>query len=249
MIKYIFALLFFIQQLSASGSHHTHNYTKEQKLRFIELIGQYYADRIPFSGLTFDKEQEKAFYKGINKGISGNFEVDAFKESQHDIQETLHELVKNAESEKSKKMLKDLAKKNIPLDIPMDNSNKGQTTLKTLLKGKKALYIDFWASWCQPCMYSMPKLVEKHKVLSKKGVAFVGLNNESKEVAEKIKKQFNINFAWLIQPDKDPYSTILRIEKLPTIIILNQKGKVLFHGHPSETDKQNEALRKAGINI
>src|ERR1700754_1856508 len=47
-----------------------------------------------------------------------------------------------------------------------------------LLKGHP-LVINFWASWCGPCVEEMPSLSQLHREYAKKGVEFVGLGVDS----------------------------------------------------------------------
>jgi thiol-disulfide isomerase/thioredoxin len=41
--------------------------------------------------------------------------------------------------------------------------------------------INFWASWCGPCVEEMPSLSQLHKEYAKKGIEFVGLGVDSEK--------------------------------------------------------------------
>lgn len=53
------------------------------------------------------------------------------------------------------------------------------------LKGK-VIYVDFWASWCQPCKQSFPWLNQMQAKYQDKGFEIVGINlDKDKELADK----------------------------------------------------------------
>ncbi len=135
----------------------------------------------------------------------------------------------------------------IPLDIPLEFTNKEEkTTLADLLKDKKAIYIDFWATWCGPCIKSIPELITRASTWSKQGVVVIGINVDSKPKAEKIRKDKNIDFPWLIEPKDEPYSTLFKIDSIPRAIIISSDGKLLFNGHPS-SDELLKVVKSLGI--
>jgi thiol-disulfide isomerase/thioredoxin len=71
--------------------------------------------------------------------------------------------------------LRDLTKKPIELQFTaMDGSN---VDLKQL-RGKVVL-IDFWATWCAPCMEKVPDLVKLYNSLHGKGLEIIGISLDS----------------------------------------------------------------------
>ena len=40
----------------------------------------------------------------------------------------------------------------------------------------KAVYIDFWASWCMPCLKEIPKMKEVYKKYNEKGLTIIGIS-------------------------------------------------------------------------
>src|ERR1700754_826434 len=54
----------------------------------------------------------------------------------------------------------------------------GKPQSLSLLKGHPVV-INFWASWCGPCVEEMPSLSQLHREYAKKGVEFVGLGVDS----------------------------------------------------------------------
>ena len=69
-------------------------------------------------------------------------------------------------------------------------------------KGKWVL-IDFWASWCGPCQWEMPNVVEAYKKYHDKGLEIVGLSFDS---------------------DKDAWENAIKYWDMPWIHLSDLKG-------------------------
>jgi len=125
----------------------------------------------------------------------------------------------------------------VPMDKPLELAAGGTTTLADIAKGKKAVYIDVWASWCGPCMAAMPDLKARSAEFTDKGIAFVGLNTESSTEAEAVAKQFDIGqtqLNWLVDDTAAPLADTLLVEAYPTVYLISPEGKVLWTGHPND---------------
>ena len=125
----------------------------------------------------------------------------------------------------------------IDLKTPLTTSMGEATTLHDQLGGKKALLLDFWASWCGPCMNLMPALKKKAATLSTHGIVVAALNKDDENAeatAERIRGEQNATLPWLVEPPERPYTKALEIDTIPRMILLSPEGKVLFNGHPED---------------
>jgi len=129
----------------------------------------------------------------------------------------------------------------VDLKIPLVTSTGEATTLRDQLGGKKALLLDFWASWCGPCMMLMPKLQQKAAALAPHGIVVAALNKDdataeasSEAIAERVRQEQNATLPWLVEPAERPYTKTLEIESIPRMILVSPEGKVLFNGHPED---------------
>ena len=122
----------------------------------------------------------------------------------------------------------------LPMDLPISTSQGDSITLEHLAKDKKGILLDFWATWCAPCIALMPELMKKAEILEPQGLVVAGLNTESIEKAENFRLNEAIELSWLVEPSGGPIGRLLMIDSLPRMILLNPEGKVLFNGHPME---------------
>ena len=129
-----------------------------------------------------------------------------------------------------------------------------ETDLATLMKDKKALLLHFWAAWNQESEASMPDFKVTALELGKNGIAVVSLLADSGPEAIHDAKEIVSGLgtpppgAWLVDRGKDPLHRLLRVQNLPTMVLVSPEGRVLFNGHPSE-DRLWEALVKLSPEI
>lgn len=115
------------------------------------------------------------------------------------------------------------------------------------LRGKVIL-LDFWASWCGPCMEKMPKLKETYGALHGRGLEIVGLNHDNTLVAAKrtIARQ---NLPWLsvIAPvgkedQRELWMTANGTESLPRLLLIDRDGVLRADVSPLDLRAEIEKL-------
>jgi peroxiredoxin len=52
----------------------------------------------------------------------------------------------------------------------------GRPVVLSELRGRKAVVVDFWATWCAPCLQSMPALQQVHEEFKERQVEIVAVN-------------------------------------------------------------------------
>ena len=138
----------------------------------------------------------------------------------------------NVPQEVSERVLLDIGAKP---EFTLTNAVNGETMTQEDLHGK-IVVMDFWATWCGPCMAAMPHMFEVQEKYSNKGVQIVGISLD--KTAETLKATIEEKgMPWPNHYDED--RTITKqfgVKGIPTIYILSPEGAVLWRGHPSQMD-------------
>ena len=88
--------------------------------------------------------------------------------------------------------------------------------------------LNFWASWCLPCIEELPSLVALRKMFSEEEVFILGLNSDQQNQIYKIKKvvkELNLNFPQVPDSTGEILANF-EVEALPLTIFF-YRGKVL----------------------
>lgn len=102
----------------------------------------------------------------------------------------------------------------------------------------KFMLIDFWATWCGPCVRAIPHMNELHHEF-KNELAIIGISREARATVERMKS-----------PVMEYYSAIdtqfrmarfFEIRSIPHVVLMGPDGTVLWKGHPNGLSK--EAIR------
>ena len=106
----------------------------------------------------------------------------------------------------------------------------------------KVVYLDFWATWCPPCVYSLKNSKEWKKAFSSDQVAFVyvSLDKNQNSWRSFISRQ-GIKGIHLIVKDQDVYASKIaedyKVKRLPAIFIIDQQGKVFYNSSDKDTQR------------
>lgn len=108
----------------------------------------------------------------------------------------------------------------------LDNNWKEYTDLQ----GSNLTVIDFWATWCHPCMKSIPLLDEIYREFQDQGVRFIGVSVDGTRNQSKIApivKSLGITYPIIRDIDSELMSD-LGVSAVPTLLIYGPDGDQLF---------------------
>lgn len=113
-------------------------------------------------------------------------------------------------------------------DFKLPDLAKKQVRLADLLK-KGPVLLDFWATWCKPCIKAFPELEKLHQKYKKSGLQVIGINEDGPRNLPKIKpfvRSLKVTFPILIDGNSDVMRK-LRVQVLPTSILISPDGGIV----------------------
>lgn len=107
--------------------------------------------------------------------------------------------------------------------------------------------LDFWATWCGPCLKEMPVLRKAAELYGKRGLEILGMNSDQKiEKARKLLEKSQISW-----PQSNPESTKqivdgeLSVKWYPAIILVDPQRRIVFvSGNGSKVLSGKKLLEK-----
>ena len=143
---------------------------------------------------------------------------------------------------------KEIAVASLNSALPLESTDGEAISLEKLLESHKGkvVYVDFWASWCGPCIGQFPKSRELHKRFAGKDVVFLFISTDSNQKSWLDKVNENTDLLSgsyrVLDPDAD-FLKQIKLEKIPRFLIYGRDGKLVNPDAPRPIDENiNEAL-------
>jgi uncharacterized protein (TIGR03435 family) len=104
------------------------------------------------------------------------------------------------------------------------------------LKGK-VVVLEFWATWCGPCVGAIPHLNELADAFKNKPVQFIAITDEDEKIITQFLKRKPIH-AWVgLDTDKSMFKEYA-VTGIPHTVIVDKKGRIVAITHPAALTDQ-----------
>ena len=93
----------------------------------------------------------------------------------------------------------------------------------------KVLVIDFWATWCPPCLSEIPGYIALQEKYGKDGLVIVGisLDSEAPEAVKEFVAQHHMNYP-VVLGDESVTTPFGGVEEIPTTFIVDRQGNIRY---------------------
>ncbi len=93
----------------------------------------------------------------------------------------------------------------------------------------KVVVLDFWASWCDPCIRLIPDLKALHRDFAEEAFVLIGVNSDDSENTLRAAiKTFGVDWpqVWDASGEHDPLGLKYGIYGIPATVIIDKEGRI-----------------------
>lgn len=106
----------------------------------------------------------------------------------------------------------------------------GEDFASSALEGRWVL-LDFWATWCQPCVQDLPRLTRLHESLEKEGLTVVSVSidegkNATRKVSRMIRKRGATHPVFLDREEDSAWAAY-RVKVVPAQFLIDDQGRIV----------------------
>jgi thiol-disulfide isomerase/thioredoxin len=117
------------------------------------------------------------------------------------------------------------------------------------LRGKIVL-VDFWATWCKPCLETMPRLQKLYSAYSDRGFEVLGISiDDDKDRVKKVKRivdKLGISYPISLDAKQTPAWHQLKVKAIPAMYLLDREIQIVaqWAGKIDYAEVEKEVLRR-----
>lgn len=116
------------------------------------------------------------------------------------------------------------------------------TSLGKIMADKKGTLLHFWSPLSPECEATLADFFITAELLTKNGIGVASVLPEASEKVNAAAKAMlvatgkNIVGHWMVDAENSPLSTQLKVQTVPTVVLLDSEGKVVYNGHPGNEE-------------
>jgi len=96
----------------------------------------------------------------------------------------------------------------------------------------KTLVLNFWATWCQPCLKEIPEFMQLQTEFSAKNVQFVGVAIDELPAVARFKDTTKINYPVLVTSEWEGFNLSQQLgnssNTVPYTVVVNPAGQIIY---------------------
>lgn len=133
----------------------------------------------------------------------------------------------------AKEKVENQANANVLPDFRMNSIGGSPISIKDEIAKNKITVLDFWASWCGPCLREAPNMVTMYNDYHAKGLGIVGISLDEDEASWK-EAVGKLGMKWTqisdLQGWQNQAAQLFGVQSIPHTVVVDSKGTILAQG-------------------
>lgn len=129
----------------------------------------------------------------------------------------------------------------------------GKTVRLTDYRGKVVL-IDFWATWCPPCLKELPHIQTIHEKYREQGLVVLAISTDREKSAVPPFLEKN-GYTFPVLFDNGKVQPAYKVESIPVVYLVDREGMIQWHhvgygpGGEKELEQEVKKLFESGTDV